>query len=665
MTEVKYQDRCGSCWAFAMIGTVEALANLYFNTQLNLDLSEQDLVSCAHPTRRGCEGLLFGEHFFISEYLASPGVVPETCFPYEARDVPCQKCNGWEGLVVKVNQMKEISEFNIENLKKLLIQKGPMVASNIYAIPNHVMVFVGYDTEPSTNEFIGIFKNSWGRDWGEDGYLKTVNISGGLILPLFYYFEPPIVITYQTLSINCVDEDKDGYCNWGILKDKPDTCPEKCKPEKDCDDSNPDLGPFDENFNCIQISQPISPDIQAPQVGKVFLDPPRDVVYLLTENKFVLKVKVEDDQGISGCSLYFNDRFLKPMHLDFPYCKSCYAKAEVASFNEINVGENRYYVQCWDMARNIGKGEEAIIKGVLEPLPTPTPTPTPVPIPTQTPTPTPAPPPSPFCVPECSYLDEKDYRCVGNILQKRVCGNFDADPCLEWSDWFEEKNCDSLDGCIGTTYYDYFCSQKSCNFVSYSNDSRCVVQFSWIPCDPTSGWQCGETKRGSEPYCSGIPIGWGRGKEGIVYCGEDEIAIEGKCEGKNDDKEVKSEEVLHLFPYPSVLTQSEIKFKPKGGWYCKFKCSGFVCGSDGCGWVKCQKAKKDIAKIELKIFDWLGKIIGQPLYQTVVYEQNEIVWNGTNNKGEKLGNGTYYFVAKIYLKDQRVFTNEGEIQIKR
>jgi hypothetical protein len=222
-----------------------------------------------------------------------------------------------------------------------------------------------------------------------------------------------------------------------------------------------------------------------------------------------------------------------------------------------------------------------------------------------------------------------------------------------------------MDKCIDTTYYDYFCSQNNCAFNSYPNDPRCTQQPSWVPCDPTSGWQCGESKGGSEPYCSGTPIGWGRGSEGIVYCEEDKVAIEGKCEGKNDDKVVKSEEVLHLFPYPSVLTQSEVKFKPKGGWYCKFKCSGFLCGSDGCGWVKCQKTQKDIEKIELKIFDWFGKMFGQPLYQTTVYQQNEVIWNGINNKGEKLPNGTYYFEAKIYLKDQRVFTNEGEIQIKR
>jgi hypothetical protein len=50
----------------------------------------------------------------------------------------------------------------------------------------------------------------------------------------------------------CVDEDGDGYCNWGISATKPSTCPSFCNARRDCDDSNPSLLDFvsDTNFNC-------------------------------------------------------------------------------------------------------------------------------------------------------------------------------------------------------------------------------------------------------------------------------------------------------------------------------------------------------------------------------------------------------------------------------
>lgn len=46
MTPVKNQGSCGSCAIFAVTGATEALTNLYFNQHLDLDLAEQQAVSC-------------------------------------------------------------------------------------------------------------------------------------------------------------------------------------------------------------------------------------------------------------------------------------------------------------------------------------------------------------------------------------------------------------------------------------------------------------------------------------------------------------------------------------------------------------------------------------------------------------------------------------------
>jgi hypothetical protein len=82
ITSVKNQIPLGACWMFAGTGVTEALSNLYFNQHINLDLSEQDAISCC--------GSCWGSPARALEYIKTTGVVQETCFPYTAsRTTPC------------------------------------------------------------------------------------------------------------------------------------------------------------------------------------------------------------------------------------------------------------------------------------------------------------------------------------------------------------------------------------------------------------------------------------------------------------------------------------------------------------------------------------------------------------------------------------------------
>jgi len=81
----------------------------------------------------------------------------------------------------------------------------------------------------------------------------------------------------------------------------------------------------------------------------------------------------------------------------------------------------------------------------------------------------------PSCQDECSYYGQTEKRCSENYVQQRTCGSYDSDSCLEWSGWQNVENCDSRDGCQGTTYYDYYCDCGSCKYTTYPNDSRCIT----------------------------------------------------------------------------------------------------------------------------------------------------------------------------------------------
>ena len=178
VTSVKAQGSCGSCWAFATVAMVESFILIYDG--YDWDLSEQQLVSCNN------EGYGCGGGWFLPEYFISPGGVFETCMPYQASDyVPCtqNQCQ----FVAFVDDWTSVGS-SVNAIKSALVD-GP-VATAMYAFDdlsyysggcyshghtssaNHGVLIVGYNDAECNGQGAWIVKNSWGPNWGENGFFK-------------------------------------------------------------------------------------------------------------------------------------------------------------------------------------------------------------------------------------------------------------------------------------------------------------------------------------------------------------------------------------------------------------------------------------------------------------------------------------------------------------
>nr|XP_045592804.1 cathepsin F-like isoform X2 [Procambarus clarkii] len=194
VTPVKNQGMCGSCWAFSVTGNVEGQWAIRHKNLISL--SEQELVDC-DTSDEGCNGGMPENAYDAIQKLG--GLESETDYPYDAKD---EQCHFNKSMVkVTVNGSVELPQDEIA-LAKWLTKNGPVsIGINANALQfyvggvshplkflcnpkdlDHGMLIVGYGvhTYPVFKKTLPfwIIKNSWGEDWGEQGYYRVYRGDG-------------------------------------------------------------------------------------------------------------------------------------------------------------------------------------------------------------------------------------------------------------------------------------------------------------------------------------------------------------------------------------------------------------------------------------------------------------------------------------------------------
>ncbi|XP_043838484.1 procathepsin L-like [Dromiciops gliroides] len=186
VTPVKNQGNCSACWAFSATGSLEG--QWFRKTGKLVSLSEQNLIDCSRAEgNKGCSG---GKVLLAFQYVnKNGGIDTEESYPYEEKDNQCRYRP--DSSVAKVSGFVVIPRGKERALEKAVAAVGPisvvidskpnsfhLYKSGIYYEPrcssqdvSHGVLIVGYGEDERSGKKYWIVKNSWGENWGYQGYM--------------------------------------------------------------------------------------------------------------------------------------------------------------------------------------------------------------------------------------------------------------------------------------------------------------------------------------------------------------------------------------------------------------------------------------------------------------------------------------------------------------
>ncbi|CAJ0943564.1 unnamed protein product, partial [Mesorhabditis belari] len=214
VNDIKNQQSCGDCWAFASVASIEIIDNLVncrTSNTTRVTYSEQQITDCTYASqqRDGCQG---GGGPDALKYVIQNGITTSAAVPFTSgasgKGGACPSTINPKKMPIRdwmdlTNDVPGMMNF-VATTAPIIV--GMMVCNDFQLVYKsgvydgstndnvncgaHALTIIGYGTDTSGKDF-WLFRNSWGTSWGMGGYgqilrgkntlqVETMGVSGPL-----------------------------------------------------------------------------------------------------------------------------------------------------------------------------------------------------------------------------------------------------------------------------------------------------------------------------------------------------------------------------------------------------------------------------------------------------------------------------------------------------